>query len=191
MIKIMKGEIMPSALVILSPGFEEIEAITVIDLLRRASIEVTTVGLGDKLITGSHGIPITADTELSIINHSTHDILILPGGQPGTNNMKSDPTILKWIQEHHKKKQLIAAICAAPTVLHTAGVTKDIKLTSHPSVKGTFTNSDYLEDNVVVDNHIITSRGVGTAIEFSLAIIVKLMNQTIADDIKEKIVYNK
>jgi 4-methyl-5(b-hydroxyethyl)-thiazole monophosphate biosynthesis len=187
----MKGKIMPSVLVILSPGFEEIEAITVIDLLRRASIEVTTVGLGDKLITGSHGIPVTADIELSNINHSKYDILILPGGQPGTNNMKSNPTILKWIQERHLKKQLIGAICAAPTVLYTAGVTNNIKLTSHPSVKDTFTDSDYLENNVVVDNHIITSRGVGTAIDFSLVIIVKLINQAIADDIEEKIVYNK
>lgn len=182
---------MPSALVILSPGFEEIEAITVIDLLRRASIEVTTVGLDDKLITGSHDIPITADTELSDINHSDYDILILPGGQPGTNNMKSNPTILKWIQERHSKEQLIAAICAAPTVLHAVGVTSNIKLTSYPAVKDTFKDSNYLEDNVVFYHHIITSRGVGTAIDFSLAIIAKLTSQSKANDIKEKIVYNK
>ena len=180
---------MPSALVILSPGFEEVEAITVIDLLRRASIKVTTAGLTGTLITGSHDISVTADAELSKVNHTNFDILILPGGQPGTNNMKANPTILKWIQERHSKKQLIGAICAAPTVLHAAGITDNLKLTSYPAEKKTFTNSIYSEDNVVIDIHIITSRGVGTAIDFSLAIIAKLINQSTADDIKSKIVY--
>lgn len=180
---------MPTALVILSPGFEEVEAVTVIDLLRRATIKVIVAGLTGKLITGSHDISITADAELTKVSHTDFDILILPGGQPGTNNMKANPTILKWVQERHSNKQLLAAICAAPTVLHTAGVTDKISLTSYPSVKDTFTNSKYFEDNVVIDNHIITSRGVGTAIDFSLAIIAKLINQSTADDIKGTIVY--
>jgi 4-methyl-5(b-hydroxyethyl)-thiazole monophosphate biosynthesis len=180
---------MPSALVILSPGYEEIEAITVIDLLRRASIKVTVAGLTGKLITGSHDISVTADTEISKVNHDDFDVLILPGGQPGTNNMKTNPTILKWIQERHSKKQLIAAICAAPTVLHAAGITNNLKLTSYPTEKSTFTSSIYSEDNIVMDNHIITSRGVGTAIDFSLTIIAKLLDQSTADDIQAKIIY--
>ena len=180
---------MPSALVILSPGFEEVEAITIIDLLRRASIDVTVAGLGSKLITGSHDIPVSADTEISNVNHEEFEIMILPGGQPGTNNMRVNTTIIKWIQERHSNGQWIAAICAAPTVLHAAGITDSLKLTSYPSVKDTFTNSDYSEDKVVVDHHIITSRGVGTAIDFSLAIIEKLIDQATADAIKEKIVY--
>jgi len=180
---------MASALVILSPGFEEIEAITIIDLLRRTSIEVTVAGLGSKIITGSHDIPVTADTELSKANHVNYDILILPGGQPGTNNMKANPTLIKWIQDRHAKGKLIGAICAAPTILYAAGITDNLRLTSYPSEKATFKKSVYLEDSVVVDNHIITSRGVGTAIDFSLTIIAKLIDHATARDIKEKIVY--
>lgn len=181
---------MPNALVILSPGFEEVEAITIIDLLRRASIDVTTVGLKSKLITGSHDIPVAADLELSNVNHTDFDVLILPGGQPGTNNMKANPTIIKWIQERHSEGQWIAAICAAPTILHTAGITENLKLTSYPAVRDVFNRSVYSEERVVIDNHIITSRGVGTAIDFSLVIIANLINQKTADDIKDKIVYN-
>ena len=182
---------MPNALVILSPGFEEIEAITVIDLLRRTSIDVTIAGLGNIIITGSHDIPVTADTELSKVDHSQFDILILPGGQPGTNNMKANPTILKWIKERHSAGLLIAAICAAPTVLHAAGITDNLKLTSYPTEKKVFSNAKYIEEDVVIDNHIITGRGVGTAIEFSLAIIAKLIDQPTADDLMTKIVYTQ
>ncbi|MBN1407934.1 MAG: DJ-1/PfpI family protein [Calditrichaceae bacterium] len=180
---------MPSALIILSPGFEEIEAVTVIDLLRRASIQVTIAGLTDRLITGSHNIAVMADTALSMVNHTDFDILVLPGGQPGTNNMKTNPMILKWIQERHANGQWIAAICAAPTVLHAAGITKNLNLTSYPAEKDTFTGSNYSEDNVVIDDHIITSRGVGTAIDFSLAIIAKILDQSAADNIQTKIIY--
>lgn len=181
---------MPSALVILSPGFEEIEAITVIDLLRRASVAVTVAGLGDKTITGSHDITVTADTELQKADHTQFDILILPGGQPGTYNMKKEPKIIKWLQERHANGQLIGAICAAPTVLDAAGIMENVKLTSFPAEKGTFAKSVYLEEKVVKDRHIITSRGVGTAIDFALALIVELADQNTADEIKERIVYN-
>lgn len=180
---------MPNALVIFSPGFEEIEAITIVDLLRRAGIDVTSAGLGSNKITGSHNITVMADIELKKVNHNKYDILILPGGQPGTNNMKSNPTILNWIKDRHLKGQWIGAICAAPTILHAAGITDNLKLTSFPADQPTFTNSVYLEEKVVQDGHIITSRGVGTAIDFSLALIAQLINQDKADEIKKRIVY--
>ena len=182
---------MPSALVILSPGFEEVEAITVIDLLRRAAIDLTVAGLGGTNIIGSHNISVTADTELTKVDHNEFDILILPGGQPGTNNMKANPIILQWLRERNSKAKWIAAICAAPIILHAAGIADNLKLTSYPTVKDTFDKSIYSEDNVVVDKNIITSRGVGTAIDFSLAIISKLIDQSTADDIKTKIVFQK
>jgi 4-methyl-5(b-hydroxyethyl)-thiazole monophosphate biosynthesis len=188
--KNQKGAIMPKALVILSPGFEEVEAITIIDLLRRASVDVTTGGLKGEMITGSHDIPVKAYTELSKTDHKNFDVLILPGGQPGSNNMKKEPMILNWLQERNENKQLIGAICAAPTVLHAAGITDNVKLTSFPAEKATFDKSDYLEEKVVKDGHIITSRGVGTAIDFALALIAELVDQTTSDDIKKRIVYS-
>jgi 4-methyl-5(b-hydroxyethyl)-thiazole monophosphate biosynthesis len=181
---------MPNALVLLAPGFEEIEAITVIDLLRRASIEVTTAGLVINPITGSHDIPVIADVYYKDISHDDFDLLVLPGGQPGTNNLKKDPLILEWIENRFKKGKKIAAICAAPTVLHAAGITEGIELTSYPSEEALFFRSKYLKESVVKHGTIITSRGVGTAIPFSLAIISDLQGDAMGREIADKILFN-
>ena len=181
---------MPNALVILAPGFEEIEAITVVDLLRRASIEVTTAGLENNPITGSHDIPVISDVYYEDISHNDFDLLILPGGQPGTNNLKKNPLILEWIEDRFKKGKKIAAICAAPTVLHAAGITEGIELTSYPSEEKFFSSSKYLKEAVVKHNTITTSRGVGTAIPFALAIITDLKGDALARGIADKILFN-
>ncbi len=182
---------MPKALVILAPGFEEIEAVTIIDLLRRAEIEVVTAGLEEGPITGSHGITIIPDVLIEKVDHSEFDILILPGGQPGTNNLKADEKLLKWIKERFSTGRKLAAICAAPTVFHKAGITKNLTLTSYPSEREVFTDSVYLEKPVVKHGTVITSRGVGTAIPFALALIEELKGKSIAQTVKERILFEE
>lgn len=178
---------MPSALVLLAPGFEEIEAITVIDLLRRADIEVTVAGLVKNTVNGSHNITVLPDSYYLDENPDRYDVLILPGGQPGTDNLKNNPTILDWVRRRFTGRKKTAAICAAPVVLHAAGITGGLKITSYPAEKEKLSGTHYLEDTVVKDGPIITSRGVGTALDFALALIEELRGHTAAKTIAEKI----
>jgi 4-methyl-5(b-hydroxyethyl)-thiazole monophosphate biosynthesis len=178
---------MSSAVVILSPGFEEIEAITIIDILRRAAVEVTVAGLQKGFIEGSHQITVKTDCYYQEISDKNFDMLILPGGQPGSENLKKNPELLQWLRKRSEANEKIAAICAAPTVLQEAGIADGINITSYPTEKQIFKNSHYLEENVVKDHNIITSRGVGTAIEFALTLAAELAGKEKADEVKEKI----
>ena len=182
---------MNKVLLYLSPGFEEIEAVTIIDLLRRADIEVTIAGLEEKSVRGSHGIIINCDQYYENIDPTEYDYLVLPGGQPGTNNLKNNETVLKNVRHFAEQNKLIGAICAAPAVLLQAGIVKDIKITSYPSEKHLFNPADYKESSVVIDNNIITSRGVGTAIEFTLDLIGLIKGEKVKDELANKIVWTK
>lgn len=176
-------------LVILSPGFEEIEAITVIDILRRANINVTITGLEEDLVTGSHNISVKTDIYYKNLNIDEFDFLILPGGQPGTNNMKDNSTVIDWLQKFKKENKRIAAICAAPTVLEKAKIIKNTKITSYPADKERFDPKQYSEQNVVADKNIITSRGVGTAIEFALELVEIIIGKNARLDLASKILW--
>ena len=178
------------ALVILAEGHEEIEAITPVDLLRRAGISVTVAGLRNKKITGSHGIQTITDITLEEFNDH-YDALILPGGMPGTTNLENSKKVLKLVKESVvNPEKLCCAICAAPRVLHKAGVLKNRKFTCYPNVENDISEGKHLTDNVVIDENIITSRGVGTTIDFSLAIIEYLTDTHTADLLSSKIIYN-
>lgn len=180
---------MKKALLLLAPGFEEIEAVTLIDILRRGEIEVTTAGLEKDAIRGSHNILLTADVYYKNIQEEAFDILILPGGQPGSTNLKKDPLVLSWIKKRFNNGQTLAAICAAPTVFQEAGILRGLKITSYPGEKGAFSESIYKTDSVVKDKNVLTSRGVGTAIEFALELVAELNSPQAAADIKEKILF--
>jgi 4-methyl-5(b-hydroxyethyl)-thiazole monophosphate biosynthesis len=180
---------MNKVLVYLAPGFEEIEAVTIIDLLRRAEINVTVAGLGDGPITGSHDISVLSDVSIEDINPDNFDYLVLPGGQPGTNNLKNNQKVLEAIQQFQQEKKLIGAICAAPTVLHKAGVLDNKKVTSYPSEESVFSTSRYENSPVVKDENIITSRGVGTAIDFALELIGEIKGEDVKKDTAAKILH--
>jgi len=180
---------MSKVLVFLAPGFEEIEAITVIDLLRRAEIDVTVAGLEDGLIVGSHDIAVNSDLFIGEINSDDYDMLVLPGGQPGTNNLKANEIVLNTIRHYQKNGKYLAAICAAPTVLAKADVLKNTRVTSYPSEKSVFTFVNYMESDVVRDGNIITSRGVGTAIEFTLELVELLRGVEIKNELAKKILW--
>ena len=159
-------------LVPLAEGFEEIEAINVIDILRRADVEVVTAGLKDGLVEGAHKVRVMPDTSLDKIDFKDFDGLVLPGGAPGFINLGNDERILNMAREMDRAGKIVAAICAAPSVLIKAGVLQGRKATVHPSGKKEVEAcAKFSEDRVVVDKNLITSRTPGTALEFALKLV--------------------
>jgi 4-methyl-5(b-hydroxyethyl)-thiazole monophosphate biosynthesis len=176
-----RSSIMKSVAVLLAPGFEEIEAITVIDVLRRAGIHVTVAGTRSGEITGAHEIPVRPDTTLDEIRPEGFDMVVLPGGLPGTHHLRDDPRVTAFVQQLARVGKHTCAICAAPIVLKAAGVVKGKAVTSHPVVMEEMKGCDYREDRVVVDGSVVTSRGAGTAMEFALELVRLLAGPEKAD----------
>jgi len=162
---------MKSAAVLLAPGFEEIEAVTVIDVLRRAGVRVTAAGLQEGPVTGSHDITLAPDTALDRIRPHSFDMVVLPGGLPGTYNLRDDPRVIAFLQEMAREGKHTCAICAAPVVLKAAGLLHGKAATSHPGMREEMGGLDYREERVVKDGRVVTSRGPGTALEFSLELV--------------------
>ncbi len=165
-------------LVPLAEGFEEIEAINVIDILRRADLDVVTAGLKDGLVEGAHKVRVMPDTSLDKLNSKDFDGLVLPGGAPGFINLGNDERILTMAREMDKAGKCVAAICAAPSVLIKAGVLQGRKATISPSGKAQVEAcAKFSEDRVVVDKNLITSRSPGTALEFALKLVEVLVGK--------------
>ncbi len=157
---------MATVLVPLAQGCEELEAVTIIDILRRAEITVVTAGLDDKPVTASRGVVLVADTTLDDVLKQSFDMIILPGGLAGTDNLDRDPRIHKILQDMQQQGKYTAAICAAPKVLANAGLLENKSATSYP---GILENAS--DTSVVTDGLIITSKGPATAMEFALKLI--------------------
>ncbi len=171
-------------------GCEEIEALTVVDLLRRANVEIDMVSINDNLIVeGAHGITFQGDVIMDNVDWSQYDGIVLPGGMPGTINLENDARVQKALINAKDKNKLIGAICAAPSILGHAGLVDGKKVTSFPGFEDAFSNSEYLCENVVVDGNIITSRGMGTAIDFGLAIIAYYKGEEEAQKMAKTIQY--
>jgi 4-methyl-5(b-hydroxyethyl)-thiazole monophosphate biosynthesis len=163
---------MSKVLVPLAPGFEEIEAITVIDILRRAGVEVIVAGTQPGPITATRNTRHLPDCTLEEVNAYELDMLVLPGGQPGTDNLRADPRIQRIVETLQRKKRRFAAICAAPTVLAAHGVLDGRAATAHPGVRTEISvRAKYSEDRVVVDGPVVTSRAAGTAMEFAFKLV--------------------
>jgi 4-methyl-5(b-hydroxyethyl)-thiazole monophosphate biosynthesis len=165
-------------LVPLAPGFEEIEFTTIVDVLRRAELDVTVAGLVPGPITGSHGIAVMPEVELADLPLERFTMIVLPGGQPGATNLRKDERVLALVRRLAREGKRTAAICAAPVVLHDAGVLTDVQVTSHPSVRAQLASARVLPDvRVVRSGSIVTSQGVGTALEFALALVADLCGE--------------
>lgn len=162
---------MKTVLVPIAPGFEEIETITVVDILRRAGARVTLAGTEQGPLKGSRGINVVPDDQLDNILDKDFDMVVLPGGQPGTDNLKKDARITQLLKKMNGLNKNIAAICAAPLILQNAGILENRRITSHPSVQKDLKGIAYEEGRVVVDGNIITSQSPGTAMEFSLKLV--------------------
>ena len=176
------------ALLILAQGHEEVEALTQVDLLRRAEITVTVAGLGGTVIKGAHNIAITADIILQEFS-GDFDAVILPGGMPGTNYLCESEVVISTLREANAKGLICAAICAAPMAFDKAGLLAGRKFTCYPSVAEKISSGEYLEKAVVKDGNLITSRGVGTAIPFALRLIETLLHKEEAQKIASAVLY--
>ncbi len=177
---------MPKTVLIpLAPGFEEIETIAVVDVLRRAGARVTLAGTGDEVlpVKGSRGVLVVPDALLKTQEPEDFDLIVLPGGQPGTKNLMESEKLINTLQAMEKQGKQLAAICAAPLVLQKAGLIQDQKITSHPSVEKELERGCYSEDRVVVDGKIVTSRSPGTAIEFALKLVEILFGPEMVDKV--------
>ena len=167
----------PVVLVPLAQGCEELEAVTIIDLLRRAEIKVITASLDEKTIVASRGTQLVADTSLDQVVHQDFDMVVLPGGLPGADYLNEDPRIHAVLKRTAGNDKYVAAICAAPKVLAGAGLLENKKATAYPSVLEAIDNGSFEITGaaVVKDGKVITSRGPGTAMDFALEIIMCLL----------------
>ena len=174
----------------MADGCEEIEALTVVDLARRAGIEVAMISItGKKEVTGSHNITFQTDIPAEFMNFDMLDGIVLPGGMPGTLNLGANEYVQKTIADFAKNGKLVAAICAAPSILGEAGLLEGKHAVCYPGFEAKLLGASTSTDAVAVDDNIITSRGMGTAIEFSLEIIAYLLDRQKADELAKGIIY--
>jgi 4-methyl-5(b-hydroxyethyl)-thiazole monophosphate biosynthesis len=182
---------MASVLIPLAPGCEELEAITLIDLLRRAQIDVVSAGLTTGPVTCSRGCVIVPDKTLDDALKRDYDMIVLPGGQPGATNLEKDPRIIKLLQTMAQAQKYTAAICAAPKVLAVAGLLKGKRVTAYPGTLENASQTDlHIEQHrgVVTDGKVLTSRGPGTAMDFALELINVLVGQKKRDEVEAGLV---
>ena len=171
-------------LVPLAPGFEEIEAVTIVDVLRRAELDVCLAGLAPGSVLGAHGLSLETDCALAEVDQERVAMLVLPGGMPGTTNLMEDERILALVRDLHAAGRPIAAICAAPMVLSAAGILGDLPVTSHPGMQDSLGEARVVPDRRVVrSGKVLTSQGPGTALEFALAIVSDLCGTERADEL--------
>ena len=177
---------MPKVLVPLAEGFEELEAITITDLLTRARIEVVTAGLKPGPVKASRGTTVIPNTDLDSALEQEFDMIVLPGGQPGANNLQADQRILSAVKKMSDRGQIVAAICAAPKALAEAGVLDNRNATCFPGSIDTkqFPSINVTGDSIVIDDNIVTSRGPGTAMDFALTLIERLAGTKIRNDVE-------
>ena len=176
--------------VFFAEGFEEIEALTVVDLTRRAGIETKMISVtGERRVTGSHGIEVTMDGVLEETDFQQLEMLVLPGGMPGTLNLKACEPLMEQIRAFEEQGKYIAAICAAPTVFGALGLLKERKACCYPGMEEQLQAAKVAEDACVVSDKVITSRGMGTAMDFGLKIVEILKSNKEARDLSRAVVY--
>jgi 4-methyl-5(b-hydroxyethyl)-thiazole monophosphate biosynthesis len=176
-------------LVPLAEGFEEMEGVILLDVLRRARIETVAAAMGEsREVPASRGVTVVADTTWSAVDPSRFDLIAIPGGMGGTRRLQQDQRLLKVLQEFHKAGKPLAAVCAGPLVLQSAGLLKGRTVTCHPGVADELTDARRLDDRVVEDGNLITSQGPGTSFAFALAIMRRLAGEAVANQVAEGLI---
>ncbi|SMB91310.1 4-methyl-5(b-hydroxyethyl)-thiazole monophosphate biosynthesis [Desulfonispora thiosulfatigenes DSM 11270] len=180
-------------IVFLADGFEEVEAITVVDYLRRMNIDVDTVAITEnEKVKGAHNVVVIADKKVSDLKEiDLYDGVVIPGGMPGAANLRNHEKVIKIVKDLNDKEKLVAAICAGPIVLQKAGVITSKRVTSYPGFENVLADGIYIGENVVRDKNIITSRGPALAVEFAIEIVDYLLGDEKARDLKEDILYKQ
>ncbi len=170
----------PRAAILLADGFEEIEAITLVDVLRRADIDVTLLGVFGLEATGAHGVRVGADAQLADIGDLAFDAVVLPGGMPGAKHLRDHSGVQALLARQSQAGGLLAAICAAPMALGRAGALQGHAATCYPGFEDQLIGATVLAQAVVEDRQVVTSRGPGTAIAFALALVRRLRGEGVA-----------
>ena len=171
----------------LANGFEEVEALCPLDLLRRAGITVTTVGIGTESVTGSHGITVRADIPDTMYRDSKPEMVILPGGMPGTANLDASHTVEVALRSAARNGAYLAAICAAPMVLGKRGYLEGKRAICFPGFEEHLKGAEVAEERVVTDGRVITAAGMGVALDFGLALVAALKGQATADKLRRAV----
>lgn len=173
-------------LILLANGFEEIEAVTIIDVLRRAELNVTVAGVSGNWVTGAHGLKVETDIELSKFKE-VPDAVVLPGGMPGSQNLADSSMVAEIVKKVYSQKKVVGAICAAPALaLSKHGVLEGKRATCYPGFEKNFPASVKVsKDRVVIDENVITSQGPGSAMEFALELVKQLQSPQVSAQLKE------
>ena len=172
--------------VLLSDGFEEIEAITIIDVLRRGGIEVSALGVSGLDVRGSHQVRLHADGLLRDFEGESWDAVVLPGGMPGSEGLRDNPDVQTFLRtQAHRPNVVLAAICAAPIALAKAGILNGLRATCYPGFEEQLEGATLSEDTVVTDGRVMTSRGPGTAMAFALALVERFAGATKARQVQQ------
>lgn len=182
---------MRRACVLLANGFEEIEALTVVDVLRRAGVDVKMASLAGRRVTGAHGIAVVADQMLKAAAEETWDAVILPGGMPGSDTLRKSARVLALVRAQFESGRLVAAICAAPMALGAAGILRGRRATCYPGCEAELTGARVVAQRVVSDRNVLTSRGPGTALEFALALAQKLAGKPVAARLRKQMLVGR
>ncbi len=174
----------------LADGFEEVEALTPVDMIRRCEIDIATVGVGNQSVMGSHGIPVLANiTDNDIVLDDSLDMIILPGGMPGTLNLEKNKNVQRAIDFCAKNDRYIAAICAAPSILGHKGLLEGKKAVCYPGFEEQLQGAKVGTEPVCVDGKIITSRGAGTAMPFAFELVKLLTSEERSEKLKSSVIY--
>lgn len=175
----------------LAEGFEEIEAVTVVDVLRRTNLKVKTVSVtGEKIVKGAHDIRLEADLHFDDADYDSCEMIVLPGGMPGTNNLADHKGLIEKIKEFAAKKKWLAAICAAPMIFGNLSLLEGKNATIYPGMEAHILGGNVSTDSVVVDDHFITSKGPATAMDFAIKIVEVLKGNDDADQVRKALLYD-
>lgn len=176
--------------VFLATGFEECEALLTVDICRRAGLDLKTVSVTEKKeVTSSHGVTVVADLLLQDVDFDGLDMIVLPGGMPGTKNLEACEPLMEQLDAFYEKNKCISAICAAPSIFGHRGFLKGRNATSYPGFESHLEGAEVSQNSVEISGHVTTSRGLGTAIDFGLAIVERYKGKEEAERIAEAIVY--
>lgn len=185
--QIQKGK---NICVFFAPGYEEIEALTVVDVLRRAKLPVKMVSVDDTdVVTGAHGITVQMDTKLEALDFQQVEMIVLPGGQPGTRNLEQCASLMQELELFHEQHRPISAICAAPSILGHRGMLTGRKACCYPGMEEHLSGAKLTYAPCVTDDFITTGRGMGAAIPFACEIAARYIGQEAAEELKQSVVY--
>ncbi len=181
---------MKQAVMLFARGYEEVEALMTVDLLRRGGVDVKMASITDEMtVCGSHEIRVQMDTKLADVDVDQMDAVIIPGGKEGTDRLGEDASVCQVLKGAFQAGKVVAAICAAPSVLGACGILEGKRATCYPGFEGKLTGAEFVDEMAVVDGNVVTSRGLGTSMEFGFALLEVLVSKEMAEKVRGEIVF--